>query len=121
MSEKTKFNTDALRQGALANLRGKVDFNISAIGAMYNDWDEAFLDAEQKRIDAVREWAIGLEKEPRDIYLDWVEFFQGKLNEARNEVRFHTERNRFKSSHNRLEQELEAAKQAAMSLPKPPK
>lgn len=105
---------DDLSRLALRNLNGTPNFS-----SLYPVSDQA-LDEGQKWIDGHRAWAEKLtDRRLRNAYTDWMDYFQGRLDENREENRTHArqkERERYGAAKQKEEDRLEG-----IDIPRPPR
>jgi hypothetical protein len=89
------------------------------------DYWGPLLEGQQGRLDSLRTWANGIpDRCARKAYLGWIDFYQGKLDSAREELRTHATEKRQNAINQRIRDEQESKKKYAEQVdgafPRPP-
>jgi len=112
---------DSLRMAVLKNLDGKIDKRINGLTAWLEPTTaQQRVDAAQVQINMVREWAKSVEDRcVRAEYNHWLDYFQGELDSAREEIRTHALRDEQIEFRRKSEAEMLKATEKAQQIPKP--
>ncbi len=110
----TEPTEDELRIAALRGL-GNPDY-----GSSLYPRSEAFLNNQQQWIDRTRQWVSTLtDKRVASAYIGWLDFYQNKLNENREENRTHVRQKEEEAR--RIQRKKECARVRDIEIPTPPR
>jgi hypothetical protein len=111
---------DRLRRAALQNIFGKIE-NVNSVTVSHGDHGAKDIARVQGQIDKYRKWAQGLpERCAREAYLGWMDYYQHKLDGAREELRTGAIRKHYEEYVRRSDAEDREAEELAPKLPQPP-